>query len=176
MCFRTVIYVREHAITYVLLHASAMLRDMEPSQAERAWASIVRTHALLVPLLDRELQRSTGLPLAWYDVLLELASAGGRLRMSELGERVVLSRTRVSRIVDEMERDGLVAREPNPEDGRSSYAALTAEGKRRYRESGRVYRAGIQRELGERVAPRELQALAQTLERLLEESDRGSAK
>jgi DNA-binding MarR family transcriptional regulator len=143
---------------------------METSEAERAWASIVRTHARLIPVLDREMQRTTGLPLAWYDVLLELATAGGRLRMSELGERVVLSRTRVSRIVDELERAGLVAREPNPEDGRSSYAALTAEGKRRYRESGRVYRAGIQRELGERVDPRALRTIAQTLEGLLEDS------
>ena len=140
---------------------------MEISEAERAWAAIVRTHARLVPLLDREVQESTGLPLAWYDVLLELESAGGRLRMSELGERVVLSRTRVSRIVDELERAGFVEREPNPEDGRSSYASLTAEGKRRYRDSGRVYRAGIQRELGERVDARELEAVAETLERVL---------
>ena len=127
----------------------------------------MRTHARLVPILDRELQIATGLPLAWYDVLLELASAGGRLRMSELGERVVLSRTRVSRIVDELERAGLVTREPNPEDGRSSFAAITAEGSRRFREGGRVYRQGIKRELGGKVDPQALQSLADALERVL---------
>jgi DNA-binding MarR family transcriptional regulator len=140
---------------------------MTTSDAERAWAAIMRIHARLVPLLDREMQRSSGLSLAWYDVLLELASAGGRLRMSELGERVVLSRTRVSRIVDELEQAGLVTREPNPDDARSSYAALTPEGKRRFRESGRVYRQGIDHRLAERADEASLRALADTLEGIL---------
>ena len=140
---------------------------MTNTEAERAWAAIVRAHARLVPLLDSDMQAETGLPLAWYDVLLELSSAGGRLRMSELGERVVLSRTRVSRIVDELERAGLVAREPNPDDGRSSFASLTEEGRRRFRESGRVYRRGIQRELGDRADEASLRSLADTLERIL---------
>lgn len=139
---------------------------MSTTDAERAWAALLRTHARLVPRLDRELQAATGLPLAWYDVLLELHSAGDRLRMSELGERVVLSRTRVSRIVDDLVRAGLVAREVNPEDGRSSYALLTAEGRRRFRTSAKVYRAGIQRELGDGVDTATLRSLAQTLERI----------
>ncbi len=144
-----------------------MVRSVTISDAERAWAAIMRIHARVVPLLDREMQRSTGLSLAWYDVLLELASAGGRLTMSELGDRVVLSRTRVSRIVDELEQAGMATREPNPDDARSSYAALTAEGKRRFRESGRVYRKGIQRELAERADEAALRALARTLESIL---------
>ena len=113
------------------------------------------------------MQSATGLPLAWYDVLLELASAGGRLRMSELGDRVVLSRTRVSRIVDELQRAELVVREPNPDDGRSSYASITSEGTRRFRQSGRVYREGIRRELGRNVGEEALRSLAETLERIL---------
>ncbi len=140
---------------------------MANPDAERAWAAIMRAHARLVPLLDREMQLSTGMPLAWYDVLLELASAGGRLTMSELGERVVLSRSRVSRIVDELEQGGLVTREPNPDDARSSYAALTPEGKRRFRESGRVYRQGIDHRLAERADEASLRALADTLEGIL---------
>ncbi len=140
---------------------------MSSSEEERAWAAIMRTHARLVPVLDREMQNATGLPLAWYDVLLELTSAGGRLRMSELGDRVVLSRTRVSRIVDELQRAGLVVREPNPDDGRSSYAAITTEGARRFRQSGRIYRAGIQRELGRSVDKDALRSLAQILEQIL---------
>jgi DNA-binding MarR family transcriptional regulator len=139
---------------------------MSTTDAERAWAALLRTHARLVPRLDREMQAATGLPLAWYDVLLELHSAGDRLRMSELGERVVLSRTRVSRIVDDLVRAGLVAREVNPDDGRSSYALLTAEGRRRFRASAKVYRAGIQRELGDGVDTATLRSLAETLEGL----------
>lgn len=139
---------------------------MSTTDAEQAWGALLRVHAHLVPRLDQELQATTGLPLAWYDVLLELHSAGDRLRMSELGERVVLSRTRVSRIVDDLERAGLVAREANPDDGRSSFAMLTREGRRRFLAGARVYRAAIQREIGDRVDAAELRAIARTLERI----------
>ena len=94
-----------------------------------AWAALLRVHAAVVPKLERELV-PTGLPLSWYDALLELNDAPGRkLRMTELGQRVVLSRERVSRVVGELERAGLVRREPNPDDGRSSFAAITPEGR-----------------------------------------------
>ncbi|BDZ44406.1 MarR family winged helix-turn-helix transcriptional regulator [Naasia aerilata] len=142
---------------------------MTSTDAERAWGALLRVHARLVPTLDRALQAGAGLSLAWYDVLLELSSAGGRLRMSELGERVVLSRTRVSRIVDELAAAGLVVREANPDDGRSSFALLTEEGRRRFRDAARVYRAGIAREIGGRLDPSAQRALAETLERLLDD-------
>jgi DNA-binding MarR family transcriptional regulator len=85
----------------------------------RAWASVLRVHAAVVPRLERELA-AVGMPLSWYDVLLELNTAPDRrLRMTELGARAVLSRERISRVVDELERAGLVRRERNPDDGRS---------------------------------------------------------
>jgi len=75
-----------------------------------AWSALLRVHAALVPMLERELAAAHAMPLSWYDVLLELNSAPERrLRMSELGTRVVLSRERVSRVVDELVRAGLVA-------------------------------------------------------------------
>src|ERR1700680_184773 len=90
-----------------------------------AWEAVLRVHAALVPVLDRELQSATGLPLAWYDVLLELNSAPERrLRMTDLGDRVVLSRTRVSRIVDELVANDLVSRDDNPADRRSAFAVV----------------------------------------------------
>ncbi|MDQ4137251.1 MAG: MarR family transcriptional regulator [Actinomycetota bacterium] len=144
---------------------------MATSDGERAWAALLRAHARFVPRLDQGLQAATGLPLAWYDVLLELSSAGGRLRMSELGERVVLSRTRVSRIVDDLVRAGLVAREANPEDGRSFYALLTEEGVRRFRAGARVYREGIERQFAGRVDAASLRSVAETLEQLLASDD-----
>ncbi|WP_400996423.1 MarR family winged helix-turn-helix transcriptional regulator [Agromyces sp. GXQ0307] len=137
-----------------------------PSDAERAWGALLRAHAQLVPVFDREVQRSTGLPLPWYDVLLELNSAGGRMTMSRLAERVVLSRTRVSRLVDELARAGLVGREANPDDGRSAFAVLTDEGRRRFRDAAPVYLAAIDRELGGPLNREELRALAATLEKL----------
>src|SRR3954452_18403706 len=104
--------------------------------ATSAWGALLQVHAAVVPVLDHSLMTEAGMPLRFYDVLLELAAAPERkLRMTELAERVVLSRTRVSRLVDEMVTAGLLTREQNPEDGRSAYAALSDLGLERYREA-----------------------------------------
>jgi DNA-binding MarR family transcriptional regulator len=101
-------------------------------------------HAAAVRAIETELSAKGLVPLAWYDVLLELnAAKGRRLRMSELGERVVLSRTRVSRVVDDLEGAGLVKRVANPEDGRSSFAQLTDKGRAELRRAAPAYLAGI---------------------------------
>ena len=80
-----------------------------------AWGALLQVHAAVVPVLDHKLMAEAGMPLRFYDVLLELAAAPERkLRMTELADRVVLSRTRVSRLVDEMVSAGLLVREQNP--------------------------------------------------------------
>ncbi len=131
------------------------------------WAALLRTHAALVPQFDAELKAATGLPLAWYDVLLELHASGGGLRMTDLGERVVLSRTRVSRIVNDMESAGLVVRDTNPEDGRSSFATLTTAGGERFRVAARVYTDCVRHALSDIVQAEDLSNAADTLERIL---------
>src|ERR1700754_5097958 len=109
-----------------------------------AWAALLRVHAALVPLLDRELQAACGLPLTWYDVLLELNSAPGRrLSMSELGEAAVVSRARGSRAVAQPAAEGLVAREANPDDRRSAYARITDAGRQRLRAAAPTYLSGV---------------------------------
>ncbi|MGX5695453.1 MarR family winged helix-turn-helix transcriptional regulator [Agromyces soli] len=137
-----------------------------PSDAERAWESLLRLHAAVLPRLERAVARDGGLPLSWYDVLLELHDAGGRLTMGQLGERVVLSRTRVSRLVDELVRAGLVARETNPDDGRSAYAVLTADGRRRFLAGAKAYLPAIDREFAP-VGADGVRALAEALEAAL---------
>src|SRR5690349_7015299 len=112
--------------------------------AAQAWGALLQVHATLVPSMDKGLRRQVGLPLGWYDVLLELHGAPEhRLTMSELGERVVLSRTRASRVVDEMIAADLVAREPNPADARSAFAVLTPRGLAEFRRAAPVYLAAI---------------------------------
>lgn len=138
-----------------------------PSDAERTWEAMLRLHAALLPRLDRVVAQGGGMPLSWYDVLLELRDAGGRLTMGQLSERVVLSRTRVSRLVDELVGAGLVAREPNPDDRRSAFAVLTADGRRRFLAAARVYLPAIDREFAN-VDPGHLADLADGLEALLE--------
>jgi DNA-binding MarR family transcriptional regulator len=109
-----------------------------------AWARLLRVHAAVLPRLERALA-PTGLSLTWYDVLLVLnAAPGRRLRMTELGAHAVVSRERVSRVVTELERAGLVTRAPNPDDGRSSYASITTEGRRQLRRAAPVYLAAVE--------------------------------
>ena len=89
-----------------------------------AWRGFLRVHAALVHELDRELEETHGLPLTHYEVLLYLESAPGhRLRMAELASSVLLSQSGVTRLVDRLERDGLVAREPCPDDRRGLLAS-----------------------------------------------------
>lgn len=133
-----------------------------------AWAALLRTHAAVVRRLERDLERSQNLPLTWYDVLLELnAAEERRLRMQELGERAVLSRSRISRIVDELVRAGLVAREPDPADRRGSWAVLTDAGRSRLRQAAPSYLAGIARHFADHLTPAERAAITTGLERVL---------
>src|SRR3954468_20467290 len=126
-----------------------------------SWGALLKVHAALVPRLDRELQEAHGLPLTWYDVLLELnAAPARRLTMGELGWAAAVSRTRVSRVVDELVRAGLVAREANPDDGRSAFAALTPAGRATLRKAAPTYVAAVHREFADHLTSREAEVLA----------------
>ncbi|MFB9182418.1 MarR family winged helix-turn-helix transcriptional regulator [Dactylosporangium sucinum] len=133
-----------------------------------AWAGLLRVHAALVPLLDQELQAAHGLPLTWYDVLLELdAAPEKRLTMTDLGAAAVVSRSRVSRVVDELVRAGLVEREPNPGDKRSAFAKLTPEGWARLAAAAPTYLAGIERHFTGRMTAAEATTVATALGKVL---------
>ncbi len=132
----------------------------------RAWSGLLRLHAQLVPLIDRDLERATGMPLRWYDVLLELSAAPERrLRMLELSDAVVLSRTRVSRVVDELVEAGFVTRTPNPDDRRSAFAELSPAGRSAFRKAAPVYLELIRTHLGKRLIPRDTAELRRILDR-----------
>nr|WP_269204647.1 MarR family transcriptional regulator [Motilibacter deserti] len=106
--------------------------------------------------------------MTWYDVLLELnAAPDRRLTMSELGQRAVVSRTRVSRVVDELVKAGHVERAANPSDGRSAYAVLTAQGRGLLRAAAPTYLAGIEELFGRHLGD-EATAVATALSRVLE--------
>ncbi|WIM98998.1 MarR family transcriptional regulator [Actinoplanes oblitus] len=137
-----------------------------------AWAALLRVHATVVPVLDRALQSACGLPLTWYDVLLELHHApDGRLGMGELGERAVVSRTRVSRVVDQLVAAGLAVRETNPDDRRSAHAAITEAGRRRLREAAPVYLDGIRRHFTGAMSATEAATVAKALGKVLGEQE-----
>jgi len=155
--------MRAHAIVWY----AAPVRDDE---GVAAWAALLRCHAALVARLELELETERGLSLAAYDVLLVLnAAPDRRLRMSELGERVVVSRSRVSRIVDEMVAAGLVCREPDPSDRRAWFATLTREGRAVLRRAAPVYLRGISAYFSSRLSAQETRVIRDALERVLAE-------
>ena len=139
-----------------------------PTDVSETWGALLKVHAALVPRLDRELQEAHGLPLTWYDVLLELnAAPDRRLTMGQLGSVAAVSRTRVSRVVDELVQAGMVAREPNPADGRSAFAALTPAGRATLRTAGPTYVAAVRREFTDHLTARENDVVAGALGKVL---------
>lgn len=111
-----------------------------------AWRSFIQTHARLLHRLDEELQAAHGLSLAEYDALLQLISAPDRrLRMSVLAERVLLSRSGITRLVDRLVADGMVERFACPTDARGSMAAITQTGVSRMRAASKTHLDGVRR-------------------------------
>src|SRR5713101_3865659 len=93
---------------------------------QEAWRGLLRTRASLVKRLDAELEHAHGLPMSSYEVLHHLAQAsGGRMRMRDLAEQAQLSRSGLTRLVDRLERDGLLDRCSCVHDARGAYACLT---------------------------------------------------
>jgi DNA-binding MarR family transcriptional regulator len=132
-----------------------------------AWKAFLRAQAGLIRTLDRELVAEQGLPITFFDVLAQLSAAGGRLRMSELADAVLLSRSGVTRLVDRMVRAGLVRREQCPEDRRALYATLTPEGERALAEALPVHVAGIAQHFGRHLNDEEAKTLAAALNRMV---------
>ena len=117
--------------------------------------------------MEGELAAANELPLASYDVLVQLAEAPGhRLRMTELADRVLLSRSGVTRLVDRLVRDGLVRREPCPGDARGLYAVATDNGVDRLRVASRTHLDGVARHFVGRFSARELARLGHLLGKL----------
>jgi DNA-binding MarR family transcriptional regulator len=112
------------------VNVGAPIQQSELGEAELwAWRGLVRVHAALARELDAELDACHGLPLSSYEVLRALSKMpGGRMRMAELAEHVLLSRSGMTRLIDRLEREGMVSRTSCDKDGRGCYAVLTVEG------------------------------------------------
>jgi DNA-binding MarR family transcriptional regulator len=133
-----------------------------------AWSAFLRAHATVVRRIEVDLEAKTRLPLGWYDVLLELnAAPGRRMRMQDLGEAAVLSRSRVSRIVDELAAAGLAERQANPDDRRSSYAVITDEGRRVFRRAAPAYLAAVREHFVSDLTAEQVRAVRRAMEALL---------
>ncbi len=134
-----------------------------------AWRALLLAQSGAVRAIEADLAAQGTIPLSWYDVLLELnAAPHRRLRMADLAARTVLSRTRVSRLVDELAAEGFITREPDPDDGRAAFAVLSTAGKATLRKAAPVYLAGIQRHFTDHLDHDERAALTHSLNKVVD--------
>jgi DNA-binding MarR family transcriptional regulator len=132
-----------------------------------AWRGMLRVHAALTRALDAELIERHGLPLTSYEVLLFLADArDGRMRMSELADSVLLSRSGLTRLVDRLERDGLLEREQCEEDARGYFAAITDSGRAVFDKARRTHLAGVRGRFIDRLSGDDLRTLGELWEKV----------
>jgi DNA-binding MarR family transcriptional regulator len=145
----------------------AQLQPVLSSVELEAWRAFLRSHAAIVRCLDAHLVAAHGLTLNDYEALIYLAQVQGRrLRMSELADRVLLTRSGVTRLVDGLERAGLVRRCACAADARGSFAELTQNGLAVLRAAGQTHLRGVRELFAERFSERELETLAELLARL----------
>lgn len=132
-----------------------------------AWEAFILAHAAVVGRIDRDVSRHDVVSLTWYDVLVALANAPGhRLRLNELADRVVLSRSGLTRLVDRIEQAGLIRREPAPGDRRGAFAVLTREGAAAQRAAWPCYASAIARHFSRHLSDEEKLVLAKALRRV----------
>lgn len=133
----------------------------------RAWVAFLDAQAVVLRQLEAELIEKEDMTLAEFDVLIQLAVAPDRrLRMTELSERVRLSRSGLTRLVDRMARASLVKRARCGSDRRGTFATLTAAGASRLRRARPVHVGGIREHFGKRLSAAQLSAVAEALEPL----------
>lgn len=131
------------------------------------WRSFLRAHASVLRELERELTSEVGMPLAWYDVLLQLVEAPERrLRMADLADRVLLSRSGLTRLIDRLQAEGLVRREPSRDDARGTNTVLTSAGLHRLRQAAPSHLAGVDRHWLAHYSDDELRQLGELFARI----------
>lgn len=132
-----------------------------------AWQGFLQAHAEIQLELERELNAAHRLSFSDYFALLALARApGGGLRMHDLAKPVRLTRSGLTRLVERLERDGLLERVPCPDDARGTEARITEAGRRLVHEASRTHLAGVRRRFLDRFSAAELAVLAEQMRRL----------
>lgn len=132
----------------------------------RAWRLYFESALALIDVLDAELERDAGIPMRWYDALVQLEETPDGLRMNELAERILYSKSGFTRVVDRMEEEGLVRRARPEHDRRSILVVLTDKGVETMEEARRHHRDGIDRHFSQHLTDADVEALTRALEKV----------
>jgi len=131
-----------------------------------AWMALIRTHARLWDQVETQMRNDSGLTMPRYDVLMQLNMAGGRLGLSELATRIVLSPSGLSKLLDRMESTGLIRREPDPRDARSTFARITPHGRTLVKRARESHHAWLQQAFGDPLNDRDITDLTRIFRKL----------
>jgi DNA-binding MarR family transcriptional regulator len=162
--------------------SSAEAREADRGRSPRnpgieTWRTFLQAHATVVRRIEAELEADGQVSLADLDVLLQLSAAKGhRLRMSELAETVLLSRSGMTRRIDRLESAGLVQRHECTADRRGAYAGITTSGLERLRRARPTHLRGVEDHFISRLSADDLEAIREALTKLIPPDDRPSEK
>src|SRR5437762_962632 len=146
-----------------------MIEEYLSEQHLGAWRTFLKAHTKIIDLIERDLMAAKRPPLSTYDVLIELYEASEhRLRMHELAERVVLSRSGLTRLVDRLEAEGFLTRDRSGTDRRGAYAVITEQGIAALRRTWPMYARGITEYFAQWLTLEEAQLLEAALGRSLQ--------
>ena len=144
---------------------NTQIKDLE------LWRDFLRAHAHVSSSLEDDLQNRAGFPLTWYDVLFHLSDApGGKMRLQDLADRLLFSRSGLTRLVDRIEQAGFVEREPDPNDRRGVSAVLTTAGRRAFRRAVPTHRKGVDNHFLGTLNASDKKALRSALKKVLAEA------
>jgi DNA-binding MarR family transcriptional regulator len=132
----------------------------------RAWRLLFESALAVIDVLDAELEQDAGISTRWYDVLVQLEDSPHGLRMNELAERILYSKSGFTRVVDRMEQAGLVRRVRPENDRRSIFVVLTDKGTETMEHARRSHRDGIERHFSRHLADNDVKALTRALEKV----------
>ena len=148
------------------LLARLVAQELPSGSGLKAWDSFLRAHATLMRRLEVDLAQATGLALADFDVLAQLARAGGELRMTDLAARALISRSGMTRRVARLVEEGLVRRANADADARGVIVALTDAGVARLTETAPVHLRGVSELFVTQLDDEELAVLKSALEKV----------
>jgi len=131
-----------------------------------AWIALVRTHAGLWDEVEAQMRRDHGLTMARYDVLAQLNMAGGRLGLSDLATAMVLSPSGLSKLLDRMADSGLIQRDPDPRDARSTFATITPKGRALVTKARASHHRFLQQAFGSALTRQDADDLARIMRKL----------
>jgi DNA-binding MarR family transcriptional regulator len=131
-----------------------------------AWRLFFESAMALTDVLDSEMERDAGIPIRWYDVLVHLEESPDGVRMNQLAERILTSKSGLTRVVDRMEEAGLVRRVRPPHDRRAILVVITDKGTETMKRARRHHRDGIERHFSASLADKDIEALTRALEKV----------